>query len=318
MGFTMFFEKHSRFVRRFDFRFSARKGSAPVLPLIGSDDEPTIYDALQLYLDAGKAIAVQPNGDVVDLIKIEHLIKQKVLVLLFHRGSPDAADPTYRKKDQSGLSIRTAARQQGEEQAASAHLIIRVDDDGFDTYRAVLEEIPGISMTSIQEIIRLALREYNYTYEDKFGNPAETYCTFKAEGKKSETLSEALKQGRIGSIKLVRPASRTMIDADPDFQPVNETMTVRVKGVVDGKNWVTKLGNFVRRARDMGWEDCNVDLAFDDKRRRTVQLDRKNEAKEVLFIRSDQITVKGELSVCTGEIVKEFADRCIDLLKKDI
>lgn len=168
----MFLEKFSRFFRQYDLILAPRSSTAAFLPMVADGAMPNIKDALVTQIEAEKALDVQSNGDIVELMEIRHVQASKALVLLFHRASPDAADPAYRKravaeagkKPAEKFIIRTSVKNQGEVQSVSAHLIIRERDASKGAYRAVLEEIPGISMAVVREIIAKALYDYPYEY----------------------------------------------------------------------------------------------------------------------------------------------------------
>ena len=47
--------------------------------------------------------------------------------------------------------------------------------ESANTYKVVLEEIPGLSASSLIEIIRIGLSDYQYDYTDKRGDLKQTY-----------------------------------------------------------------------------------------------------------------------------------------------
>lgn len=314
----MFLEKHSRFFRRFDFTFSPRHTGAPHLPLFAEANEYSVFDALGTRAAEDKALEVQPNGDIVELMDVSFDPKQRGLVLLFHRASPGAAEPIYRRKARQDagtmVTVRKATKEDGEEQSVSAHLVIADGEIREGTYRAALEEIPGISMSVVRRIIGQALFEYEYDFARK-KKTLNTYSTFKPTGVPSETLTSALKGGTLNYVTLVRPAKADFIDADGLFQPQTETMKIKVEGEVNGENWQKLLPGFVKKAKAAGWTEFNVDLELEDRRRRTVKLDQQDEAKEVLFVRSDELQFETELDVCSVTIVDEVVAKALGLLR---
>ncbi|RWD61183.1 MAG: hypothetical protein EOS60_33190 [Mesorhizobium sp.] len=316
----MFLEKHSRFFRRFEFTFSPRHAGAPHLPIFGEANDFSVYDALMARLEAEKALEVQPNADIVELMEVHYDLKKKALTLLFHRASPHAAEPIYRKKarqraGKKKVTVRKAKKLEGEEQSVSAHAVILDDPIRPGTYRAALEEIPGISMAVVRRIIGQALHDYEYDFERK-KKQINTYSTFKPVGVPSETLSGALKGGTLSCVTLVRPAKADFVDADGLFRPQTETMRIRVEGELTSGNWRDYLPAMIKRAKNAGWTDFSVDLDLDDDRRRTVKLDREDEAKEVLFVRSDELHFQTELETCSVDIVEEVVTKALELIKQ--
>ena len=69
------------------------------MPMIAPVHEYSIVDAIKTGWEAGKSASLQPNGDTVEIVDLEVRENQGVVVILFHRSSPDAADPMYRKRE---------------------------------------------------------------------------------------------------------------------------------------------------------------------------------------------------------------------------
>jgi len=317
LGIQLFLEKHSRFFRRYEFSFAPRHNGAPYLPLFAEANAYSVYDALKTKVAKEEALEVQPNGDVVELMDVDYDAKNNTLILLFHRASPDAADPAYRKKarEEAGttVTIRKAQKEDGEEQSVSAHLIIADGPIREGVFRAALEEIPGISMAVLRRVIAHSLADYRYEFERK-KKAIETYSTFKPTGVPSETLTGALKSGSLEYVNLVRPAKADFVDADGLFQPQIETMRLKVEGEITSDNWQKLLPDFIKKARVAGWTDFSVDLELDDNRRRTVKMDKQEEAKEVLFVRSEEIAFETELEVCSINIIPEVVSKVLKLI----
>lgn len=301
----MFLEKRSRFIRLYEFRFKSRHKGGAELPLFASPGESSLLHALRKRVRNGKAQAVMSNNDVIELVKVEHDEQRKAIVLLFHRGSPDAADPTYRKRVKNQIITRTGEKEPEEEQSVSAHLIIRtVKKNG--AYRVILEEIPGLSMGVVQPIIGQALHAYTYQYEDADGEAQDTYCVLKSVGIKSESVEDALKMGRMKFITLVRPFKADYIDEDDRLEPEDEKLRVKIKpGVVGSLNL---FQNLIERAKADGWSEFKVDIDLGNDRSRQVPVSRDQDAKEVLFVKSEQVALENDMTVCTVEVRYDFVD----------
>lgn len=314
----MFLEKFSRFFRVYDLSFHPRHKNAAYLPLDADDKNYSVRDALQQHIDSEKALEVQANGDIVELMEVKYRPSEKALVLLFHRASPNAAEPAYRKKARARagkkVTIRTVTKQDGEEQSVSAHLTIKIDPIKKGVYRAILEEIPGISMGITRQIIAKALFDYPYTFR-RSGKELDTYTVIKAEGLKSETMENALKEGHINFITLVRPAEPEFVDSRGMFEPTTETMRIRVRQEIDGKSFRETVAGLFSKAKEAGWQQFNVDVEFDDRRRRTVKLEKDQEAKEILFVRSELASFSRELPVCTDSIIPEVVQKAMSIAK---
>lgn len=269
----MFLEKFSRYFRRYQITLGSRKTTAATLPLVAGAGHFSVLDAINAKLSKDKASIKQSNGEVVELVKAKHIPKSDALVLLFHRANPNAADPTYRKKNKGKVTVRVGDKDVGEEQSVSAHLIIRATPHKDSSYYAILEEIPGLSMATVREVIATVLLDYEYKFERKPGKSDKTYCTVKVEGLKSETVADALKTGKASWITLTRPAPAKYIDGDGLWTPTSDTMKLRVKGVIEEANWKDKIGHLIETAKGDGWENFNIEISHSDNRSRQVKLD---------------------------------------------
>jgi hypothetical protein len=314
----VFLEKHSRFFRKFEFSFVPRHTGAPPLPLTGSKTSFSIHDAIKSRINSEIALEVQSNGDIVELMDVEYRSSERALVILVHRASPNAAEPVYRKKARAEagkrVTVRQAVKDADEEQSVSAHIIIADDGNPATPFMAVLEEIPGISMAVVRRLISDALREYTYIFERK-KKKLETYSTFKPEGVKSESMTDALEKGHLNFLTLVRPAKPKFVDADGIFKPEQEVMRLRITGKIDSKNWKDTITNLVKNATKEGWADFKVDIDLDDDRNRTVKIDRDAEAKEILFVRSEQVQFKTSLPACSVDFVDEVIGKAVKIAR---
>jgi hypothetical protein len=251
------------------------------------------------------------NNDIIELVKVEVDQARKTVVLLFHRGSPDAADPTYRKRVNDEIKLRLGQKEADEEQSVSAHLIIAIKPWKAGFYTAILEEIPGLSMGVIQPIISQALAEYPYQYEDKHGEAQATYCVAKATGVKSQSVKDALNSGKMKFLTLVRPYKANYIDDDDRLEPEDEKLRIKVKPGTAGTDWLNMFEGVIEGAKKDGWEEFKVDIDLGNDRSRQVVVGREQDAKEVLFIRSEQIGIKDALDVCSTKVRYDLVDQAI-------
>jgi hypothetical protein len=314
----MLLGKYSRFVKRYDLTFNARHKGAARLNIVDSDKLPSVLKALHRAIQNNKASTATANGDEIELLQAVHDQKRNAIVLLFHRGSPDAADPMYRKKDKKSrvVTVRTATKAAGEVQSLSAHLVILTKPEAAGRYRSALEEVPGISLAAIEPIIAKALREYPYDYTDKRQQSAETYTTIKSSGIKSATLADSLKRGHLNFITLIRPADLGLIDAEGIFQPVDQRMKIRIDNTTIDNGFFAKMGDYISGAKDAGWEHFDVDVTFENERHRTIKVERDQAAQEVLFVKAEEVEVKKELPLCTTTIIEEMVGEMTGVMQR--
>ncbi len=159
------------------------------------------------------------------------------------------------------------------------------------------------------------MKKYEYSFQRTKKTTEDTYTVFKPTGLPSETLSNALNTGELKFIKLVRKAKPDFVDCEGLFEPVTESMQIRVKGQITGDTWRKRLKDLIEGAKREGWEDFNLDIDLPDKRSRTVKLERNAEAEEILFVRSEQIDFATALDVCTLGVIDEVVSKAVKMLK---
>lgn len=310
----MFLETDRRYFRRYTVRLKPRTKFAPELALVSKSDKFTALDAFQRAIRNRKATVPQPNGDSIDLIGATHIEKDKVVVLLFHRASPDAADPAYRKKERAGLTLRQTKKKAGEEQAVSCHLVISTTKkDGV--YPAALEEIPGLSASAIMSIVGQVLRDYKYPYVKK-KKELETDTVLKVDGVKSESLERALKRkNALTSLTLVRNTPPNVPDSSGIAEPQATRIRYKIVGNPAQDEWQKKFKKFVEGTKGT-WDQVNVEINLEDDRQRTVRVDTEKEASEVLFVRSELVIIPDDLKSCTTDIVPSVVKAAKSVLAK--
>lgn len=314
----MFLEKHSRFFRKYEFTFAGRHKGSPTLPLNHRNGEYSIQEAIQTLIDKEEALEVLSNGDILELMEVAYSQTIDALTLLVHRASPDAAEPHYRRRARQAagkkVSVRKVEKEADEHQSVSAHVVISGDKAAKGIYRAALEEIPGIHMAAVRRLVVKALHEYPYEFR-RGKKTIETHSTFKPQGIKSESMTNALKTGRVNFVTLSRPAKPKWVDADGMFKPEQEILRLRVEGSLDAENWRSTLFGLMKKAKDDGWADFKVDIDLDDNRSRTVKLDRNEEAAEILFVRAEQAFFETELAACSVDIIEEVVTKALEIAK---
>lgn len=294
----MIVEKRSRFFRLYDLRVAPRKKKGVALPLVGAES------LLSLFKDAvrdRKASMRQANGDYVELIKAEEVYQGGYVALLFHRASPDAPDPIYRKRSGRGLNLRPSEKEDGEEQAYSAHMIIETEPRAAGRYRAALEEIPGLSASAVVGILRMISSKTKYECFDDKGKPLETYTVIQCDGYSSESLEDSLTTGRINHIDLSRDPEKDL-EQDGAYIPSKQHVKLKVSEAITRDNWKRRISEIMKISDKNGYDDVRVTIDFDDNRSKTITIDRSAEAAEVMLVRSKQFDFATDLDLCYVDI----------------
>ncbi|MEG3163801.1 hypothetical protein U1701_04265 [Sphingomonas sp. PB2P19] len=308
----MLVDKRQRYFRRYNVRWKGRESGSPALPLVTPTGPYSIVAALRRAIVLGKATASE-GKDTIDLIKADHLEAKGVVVLLFHRTSPNAADPAYRRKIKNEVVLRQTAKQLDEDQVVSSHFVISTSPGDDGGYPAVLEEIPGLSATTVLGIVRRVLHDFKYPYTLK-KKSLDTNTTFKAEGVKSENLDAALKnKSALRYLTLTRTAAVDVPDGAGIVEPKSERARYKVVGDPTSARWKAKFKDFVEGTKG-SWDQVTVEVQLDDDRQRTVVIDRDNAAAEILFVRSELLTFKDDLPSCSTSVVTRIVNAAIKLM----
>jgi hypothetical protein len=129
-----------------------------------------VREVLENAIKKNRASLVLKNKDVVRLTAMDVRPKDDIAILLFRRSDPEAATPIF--EDERTRKLRKSDKKPTEAIAVSAHMFIRlggIEDAGHPTYRAILEEVPGLSRTYVQTLLHDIVKDIRYEYTDKRG-----------------------------------------------------------------------------------------------------------------------------------------------------
>ena len=309
----MLVEKRQRYFRRYVLRWRGRAKGAPPLPLTVTTGPYSVLGALRKAQNDKKATASE-GKDTIDLIKVSHFPEKSVIVLLFHRTSPNAVDPAYRRYQDNKVKLRHTNKEVGEDQVMSSHLVIKSKanaDGGFD---AALEEVPGLSASTILSIVRRVLHDFQYPYNEK-DKELETNTTLTAAGIKSQSLTDALKnKSSLNYLTLTKSTPTTAPDGAGIMKAQTERVKYKIVGDPASPEWQLKFKDFIEGTKAT-WDDVSVEIKLEDDRQRTVKIDRKKEAAEIMFVRAELVMFDEDLPPCSEEVVEAVMDAAIKLMK---
>jgi len=311
----MLLEPRSRFFLRHELRFrSYRKHGLP-LPFYTKDKKLDVRTVLADAIKADRASLTLKSTDVVRLTTMEIRADKDLAVLLFRRSDPDAATPIFETK---ARALRRSDKKPDEAVAVSAHLFVRlsdIPDAAHPTYRAIMEEVPGLSRTYIQLLLADLLRDRPYQYTDKRGEKQDTYTLVDFHGLKSEKVSGALKNSTIPYVTLVRPGSIAGLDAEGLAVPKDERFKIELRAT---PHQTVKILNKIKAwAPTKHWKDVLVEVDMPENRKRIVSIAREADAADILFVRSVPVDVKNELDPATEKLNEELIGKAIGLFESD-
>jgi hypothetical protein len=312
----MLLQPRSRFFLRHELRFRAAYKHGLPLPFHAVGKHLDVQSVLQTAIKAGKADLVLKSKDIVRLTTLDLRLKAKLAILLFRRSDPDAATPIF--ENEKTRALRRSDKKPDEAVALSAHLFVRlgdVPDAAHPTYKAILEEVPGLSRTYIQALMANLLRDSPYEYTDKRGESKETHSVVDFHGLKSEKVGGALKNSTIPYVTLVRPGSVAGLDTEGMVVPKDERLKLEIRAKPE--NTLKILNRIKAWAPTRHWKDVLVEVDMPENRKRLVSIAREADAADILFVRSVPIDVQNDLDPCTDKINEELVSKAQALFAAD-
>jgi hypothetical protein len=296
---------HLRFFLRHQLQFRSYRNHGVPLPFRSETDTVDVETVLSAAIDADTAQMTLQNRDVVRLTKMDVRPQDDIAVLLFRRTDPDASTPIV--ENLSTHVLRLLDKHEADAMAVSSHLFIalpEIHNAVHPTYRAILEEVPGLGRTYVNHIIADLLRDTKYDYTDHRGNVKETYTVIDFHGIKSETIGNAMHGAAVPYVELVRPGAISGLDAEGLVVPRQQRMKLMLRSTPS--QTLPLLGQIKDWAFGNDWSDVLVRVDLPENRSRIVTLAREADAADVLFVRSQEINVAEALEVCTDTINEEL------------
>ena len=306
----------SRFFLRHQLRFKTPWGHG--VPLSFLDDKKiSAREVLDDAIKKNRASLTLARRDVVRLTTLDVREKDNIAVLLFRRSDPEAATPIF--ENEKTRALRKSDKKPNEAIAVSAHMFIRlgeIEDAVHPTYRAILEEVPGLSRTYVQTLLHDIVKEIWYEYTDKRGAPKETYTIVEFHGQKSEKIGGALRGASVvPSVVLIRPGSVKGLDAEGLVVPREQRMKLLIKAKPEQTlRIIKKIQSWMK---DHDWPKLLVEMHMPEQRTRLVQLAREQDAADILFVRSVAVDVETPLEACTDTINEELVAKAQGLFASD-
>ena len=191
-----------------------------------------------------------------------------------------------------------------------------IQDAVHPTYRAILEEVPGLTRTYIQALLHNIISQAAYRYTDKRGEEKDTYTIPELHGIKSEKVSGALKsKSVVPEITLVRPGNVKGLDTEGLVVPREERMRLVIRAEpASTLRIIKKIQSWMPQAH---WHHMLLRMDLPENRSRLVSLAREADAADILFVRSEQIQVENDLDVCTATINEEIVGKALEMFAED-
>jgi hypothetical protein len=300
----MLLSPYSRFFLRHQLQFRSYRSHGLSLPFRSPDDKLDVESVLLAALKNDTAKMTLQNRDEVRLTAMEVRENDNLAILLFRRTDPDASTPFV--ENLPTRKLRALDKGTEDAMAVSAHLFIDLAGvhGAHPSYRAILEEVPGLGRTYINHIIADLLRKSKYDYTDRHGDSKATYTVVDFHRIKSASLGHAMHGGAVPYVELVRPGTVEGLDTEGMVVPRQQRMRLMIQATPDQTPRV--LDRIKNWAYGHDWNDVLVRVDLPENRSRIVTLAREADAADVLFVRSQEINVAQALEVCTDGINEQL------------
>lgn len=309
----MLLGKKSRYFVRHELQLKPPRLAGHALPLQSGDDTQDVFGILQEAIDDKSAAFEVKAKDTVRITKLDLRPKEDMAVLLIRRRDEEAATQVFEHGGTGALWQPDVDPKQAP--AVSAHLFVRLTPSGgpFPVHRTILEEVPGLGRTYIEYILRQLLKPVEYEYTDERGKVKTAYTIAKLAGLPSKTLGDALKGGGINYVELVGPAETDGLDMR-GLKAHPQRMRLSVSSDENPLNVVARVRDW---AAQNNWPTVRVQVETADDRTKVVEIARAADAADVLFVKSELVTTKNDVAICTDDINDELAGLAAKRLADD-
>ena len=223
-----------------------RRGQGAALELIGSDDLPSFLTLVDTAIGTERAVHEIREGDRIRLEKRHLPASADILTLIFSRGNINVSDPQFQNIDTN--KVWSAKKTERDAAIRSCHLFIRVEKINsrqHPTYKALLEEVPGLGRTYIQSLLNSITAAYEYDYDPGHGDPKQTATQTQLLAVKNKSVGDGKDGATIDTIELVREPETdgldpTLIEAKPEVLPL------RVKAGASPKKVMEAVRNYIK------------------------------------------------------------------------
>lgn len=180
----------------------------------------------------------------------------------------------------------------------SSHILIKMDQDNAGHHLILIENVPGISISSVTSHLNWACRDARYNKEvvDN-NNPIPYRPIFEIYGYQSKTIGEALEHGTLKDVELIgrRVNYDDGLDEDPIIEEVAQELRLTVNrniGRDDAQQFFARLVENIRRHfREDDGAQVFVRIKTGDGQIKRTQVDYDgDEILEQMFVQNEVVS----------------------------
>lgn len=151
-------------------------------------------------------------------------------VFLLNVGDKDVSDPAY--VDFETGATREAKKKPSEGIHFNSHVLISKTPDANNAYRLVFEKVPGVFLNSLESHFNWLCKEVRfhktYTPTRKKKESPKTRPIIRMEGYCSLTLNDAIMNGSLEDVEIVRKGKSKEFDRDTIVTSLEEKLVIAV------------------------------------------------------------------------------------------
>lgn len=146
----------------------------------------------------------------------------------------------------------------------TSHILIKKTPDEFGKYLILIEKVPGIHTSSLKNHFGWICRDSRFmkTYTDEHGKQNNSHPIFEIDGYQSNTIGDALKNGRLQDIEFIRHAKdfKDGLDEEPIIKEVSHRAIWNVGKHVDEEQARSIFSRIPGFRQKFASEDEKIDM----------------------------------------------------------
>lgn len=277
-----------------------------------------LYNLLKHRIDNQLANYIIRKGTVSYRLLASQLnITGGYIVLLIQHGDKNTATPGF-------VSIPTGAtryvpRGEDEGNGACAHLIVSIAETASDTqtFKAVLETIPGISRTVVESLFNSELKhasDGHLFYSTENGGQKNLRPIVELVGHPSDTLLSAIRGGAAQEILLISPHKVSKLDESIYITETERIMRFSLDPAARGERAINLVNGLFGIAKKGMTREMRVRFRTGG-RTQTVDINLAAESiEDTSFIKVTQIDLDVPLDALTEVIRYDLVLKMVELL----
>lgn len=272
----------------------------------------TVVDDLLGYFESGNAVWMIDNDNAAVRIRDMEVDKKSgIAFLLLTYADKNIANPAFSNLETGDL--RVEEKLEGEGVAVSAHVAIDLRDRAKTPFvnNVILEDVPGLGRTKIEPFLTYAFRKSSrLESDDGDGGILRFRPAVSMSGRMGETLKNDLSAGKLSFVELIKfHEDGDGLDTEPSLQVDKAILRLRVTEEVGGRNAISLLNNLLPKAKLAGYTDIKVSWNHEAGKAKSKEFGTAREdAGDVLTLKTDKITVEIPLSQCEENLRKDIVN----------